>query len=463
MFNFDDIAGMDDVKEKIREAIVYPFKYQAKNQSSFKAKSSSILLYGPPGCGKTMFATAAANECGAFFVNFNLCYIKEFHLGESRKLIEKAIDDSRSHENVILFFDEICAQRHVSIDDPELGLLTDILNQMDDFQIDEPGKKSTKKRYLIAATYRPWNLSSELLERFDKKIFIQHPDYNTRKKFFEIILKDRPCNADISKLAEITKGYASAEIVYICDHAAKIPLRETIIEGKPKREITMQDFENVITSKESMLTSWYSTAMRELAYHNNAEMFPELIVAANAYFNPETQVGNSDKKITEYSISANIEKIIADTDIKAPVLEAVLQIAQDISRGRRDEKPIGIAFMVGDSENVLARSKQVLPNLMENSKLEERMITNPEFMENIKELAHLDGFFVISGNGVVEAVCRYFNAESMGLNSPSGYGLRYNLVAAMTMATKSVGIVVSQSRGRITIIKGGGFVKSFSP
>jgi len=166
------------------------------------------------------------------------------------------------------------------------------------------------------------------------------------------------------------------------------------------------------------------------------------------------------KRMENIDISSQIEKIIQDTDIKNPVLESVFNIAREISIEGREGKSVGTSFIVGNSKEVLARSKQLIHNPVESIPVNERMITDHEFCNTIKELSQLDGAFVVSGDGLVEAACRFLTADASRVNI-SGFGTKHFSVAAMTMATKAIGIVVSESGGRITIFKDGKILSSF--
>jgi|GEM_PF-965903 len=461
--SFDDIAGLEQVKENIKEAIVYPFKH-ADDYEWYKVKpGGGILLYGPPGCGKTMLAAAAAAECDAIFINLKISDIKDKFVGESEKKIKEIFNLARSYEKAILFFDEIDAlagERSGSMEGHERSLVNELLSQMDGIEA-----KGSEKRFLVlGATNRPWDVDIALRRpgRFDTTVFIPHPDLEARKKIFELNLKDRPCKVDISRVAGMTEGYASAEIVDICEKAAMIPLREKI-KGKVRREISISDFESVINEKKSVLCSWYPKAIKELGKSEDKEMFNDMFDAGKAFIikSPGTEKTGPEK--VDVNLSAKIDEIISGTDIKPEVLESIFMIAYEISREGREGKQIGTAFVIGDAKTVLAQSRQLAPNPMTGLKPEERMITNPEFSSTIKEFAQNDGVYVVSGEGVVEAAFRFLMADASSVNIPDGYGTKHNSVAAMTMAAKAVGIVVSQSGGRITIIKDGGFVKSFSP
>lgn len=281
---FDDIAGLDEVKENIKEAIVYPFKYPEEYEYFGVKPGGGILLYGPPGCGKTLLAAAAAAECDAVFINLKISDIKDKYVGESEKKIKEVFSLAREYGRAILFFDEIDAlagERSGSQEGHERSLVNELLAQMDGMEA-----KGTEKRYLVlAATNRPWDVDIALRRagRFDTTVFIPNPDFDARKKIFEIGIRNKPCNVDVVNLAEMTGGYASAEIVDICEKAAKIPLREKIKENRPRREITLEDFKKVIDERKSILSSWYPKALKELASTNEAEIFEELIEAAKRY------------------------------------------------------------------------------------------------------------------------------------------------------------------------------------
>ncbi|MCX9009931.1 MAG: diadenylate cyclase [Candidatus Methanoperedens sp.] len=134
----------------------------------------------------------------------------------------------------------------------------------------------------------------------------------------------------------------------------------------------------------------------------------------------------------------------------------------EISREGREGKPVGTSFIIGNSKDVLAKSKQLIHNPVEGISAKERMITDPEFSNTIKELAQLDGAFVVSGGGVVEAACGFLIADASNVSIPKGLGTKHFSVAAMTMATKAIGIVVSESGGRIMIFKDGKILSSSS-
>ncbi len=158
-----------------------------------------------------------------------------------------------------------------------------------------------------------------------------------------------------------------------------------------------------------------------------------------------------------------ISAILEGTDVKTEVLEAVIRVATEISREGREGKPVGTAFIIGDLEGVLARSSQFILNPFKGHMEDERRITDENLYENIKEFAQLDGAFVISGDGIVEAAGRYVTVDTSGVSIPMGMGSRHASVAGITMVTNSVGVVVSQSGGLIKIFRDGRIVWTLSP
>jgi DNA integrity scanning protein DisA with diadenylate cyclase activity len=151
----------------------------------------------------------------------------------------------------------------------------------------------------------------------------------------------------------------------------------------------------------------------------------------------------------------DITGLLRGTGINETIFEAMMKIALEISTEGREGRPIGTAFILGDSANVLAKSRQLILNPFQGYKREERLITNPDMLDNIKEFAQLDGAFVITGDGVVEAAGRYITIDTGMVKLPKGLGTRHNSVAAMTRGTDSIGIVVSQSGGVIRIFRNG--------
>lgn len=281
---FKDIAGLNEVKERIKENIVYPFKNPDHYKYYDVPTGGGILLYGPPGCGKTMMAAAAAAECEAVFISIKISDIKDKYVGESEKRIKEVFKLAREHERAIIFFDEMDAlatDRSDSGSGYEKSLVNELLAQMDGVDT-----KGANKYLILAATNLPWAIDTALRRagRFDNSIFIHEPDLAARKRLFEINLKNKPVSKSVNldELAKKTAGFASAEISQICKEAAKIPLREAIKKNS-RREISKADFDQVLGGMQTILASWYPKALKELVKGGEQEAFKELVDAGMKY------------------------------------------------------------------------------------------------------------------------------------------------------------------------------------
>ena len=179
-------------------------------------------------------------------------------------------------------------------------------------------------------------------------------------------------------------------------------------------------------------------------------------------------IGNdiTDRKMDVKEVSITIapwkKALIEGTDIQEPVFDAVYEIAAEISREGREGKPVGTTFVLGDTQNVLARSRQLILNPFQGHPRDACLITSPGLRETIKELAQLDGAFVVGGDGVVWAGGRYITIDTSTASVPKGLGTRHASVAGITQETRSVGIVVSQTGGRISLFRDGRVVRVIS-
>lgn len=180
-----------------------------------------------------------------------------------------------------------------------------------------------------------------------------------------------------------------------------------------------------------------------------------------------TLAGEADSlfiyKIDKEKLDFTIYDLIRMTDIKEEAFEAVVNIALGIGKEGREGRLIGTAFLIGDGERVLKNSTQLILNPFEGHMLEDRIITSPEISETVKELAQLEGVFVISKDGVIEAAGRYLNIDTSKVDIPRGLGTRHAAVAAMTVASNAIGVTVSQSGGVVRIFKNGEVIMRIEP
>ena len=225
---FDDVIGLDDVKELINQMVVYSFKYKEIYKAFNRDSGGGILLYGAPGTGKTMIAKAIANEIDAEFYSIKCSDIASKWYGESARNIKKLFDKARSHERSIIFFDEFDSlgsnRDHGNYNTVNM-VVSELLSQIDGFE----SKKNTV--LLIASTNKPWNIDSALLRsgRFNKKIYIGLPNKIARINLLIHELKDSPLSkVDLESISEKTEGYSSADIVELCNETKDIAIKRSI-------------------------------------------------------------------------------------------------------------------------------------------------------------------------------------------------------------------------------------------
>ncbi len=251
---FDDIVGLEDAKEAVKEKIVYPVTHSALYEKYGKKAGGGILLYGLPGTGKTMFAEAVASEIHADFYPIKCSDIKSKWYGESEQKVRKLFENARRSEKSVIFFDEFEAIGRKRTDGDDSGnndLVPEILSQMQGIHKD----RGNALLLVIAATNRPWDIDSALLRpgRFEEKIRIPLPDYEARHKLFELRLSNIPKEDDVSfdELAVMTEGFNGSDINEYCEKL-KMEIIKRAIETHLDTRITKADINFV---RQKMKTS----------------------------------------------------------------------------------------------------------------------------------------------------------------------------------------------------------------
>ncbi len=199
-----------------------------------------------------------------------------------------------------------------------------------------------------------------------------------------------------------------------------------------------------------------------VAFHKGIIREGDLVIALGSTISGEA-TSISVYKIDKDRFDFTLYDLIKSADIKQEVFEATLNIALEIGREGREGRLIGTAFLLGDSKNVMKKSKQLILNPFEGHIIGERVISEPEIGETIKELAQLDGAFVITEDGVIEAAGRYLNVDTSKVDIARGLGARHAAVAAITSVTKAIGITVSQSGGIVRVFRGGKIYMTIEP
>lgn len=252
--SWEHVIGLEDAKRAIRESIVYP----SKRADLFPLGwPRGILLYGPPGCGKTLLAAAAAAEIEGYFINVDAASMMSKWLGEAEKNISKLFTMARKlnaneHVPVLLFIDEIdslIGTRNSEVGG-EVRVKNQLLTEMDGLNF----KSKDIQVYVIGATNKPWSLESSFLRRFQKRIYVSLPDLASRTNLFDqytsLLRKEKTLKSE--ELAKISEGYSASDIKDICQSAQLRVVNELFESGNglntstDPRSITAQDFKEII-------------------------------------------------------------------------------------------------------------------------------------------------------------------------------------------------------------------------
>ncbi len=239
---FADIAGLEDVKQEIYLKMIYPFRHPELAQHYSIDVGGGLLLFGPPGTGKTMIAKAVATEVDAAMFVISPAQIMSKWVGEAEQNVRKLFDAAKAEPRSIIFMDEIEAlvpRRRSSDSTVMQRVVPQILQELEGFD-----RKAGRALLFMGATNEPWSLDAAVLRpgRFDAKVYVPLPDPEARFKLFEIYIGKRPLadDVDFAALVEKTDGYSGADIKAVGGRAATLPFLEAVAGGEP-RKITMTD------------------------------------------------------------------------------------------------------------------------------------------------------------------------------------------------------------------------------
>ncbi|MHA2060183.1 MAG: AAA family ATPase [Candidatus Ranarchaeia archaeon] len=247
---WSDVIGLEKAKSALKEAIILPLMKPEWFKGTRKPWSG-ILLFGPPGCGKTLLARSAANEIGAVFLNVDATAIFSKWVGESEKRLRAIFNYARDNSPSVIFLDEVDALVSSRGSTAEIGVEKRIKTQFM-MEIDGILSNRSKQVLVLGATNLPWELDQAIRRRFEKRIYIPPPDKKARQKLFQMFTRDLTIKSiDYSKLADLTAGYTGADLSLVCREASMIPIREVSIDGKiPPDDLTLRDLtqEDLVTT-----------------------------------------------------------------------------------------------------------------------------------------------------------------------------------------------------------------------
>ncbi|KAF2180545.1 AAA-domain-containing protein [Zopfia rhizophila CBS 207.26] len=239
--SFDDIGGLDSIIEELKESVIYPLTmpHLYSHSSSLLSAPSGVLLYGPPGCGKTMLAKALAHESGACFINLHISTLTEKWYGDSNKLVNAVFSLARKLQPSIVFIDEIDAvlgQRRSGEHEASGMVKAEFMTHWDGLaSSSRPGSTTPQRICILGATNRIQDIDEAILRRMPKKFPVALPNASQRHNIFSLILRgtkiDRD-NFDLDYLVRVSAGMSGSDIKEACRDAAMGPVREYIRKKK---------------------------------------------------------------------------------------------------------------------------------------------------------------------------------------------------------------------------------------
>jgi SpoVK/Ycf46/Vps4 family AAA+-type ATPase len=267
---------MDKVKEEIRLKIILPLQQPDLFKAYGKPVGGGILLFGPPGCGKTHLARATAGEVGATFLSVGLQDVLDLWLGNSERNLHQLFDEARRRAPSVLFFDEVDALGASRSDlrgSAGRNVVNQFLAELDGVDVSNEGV------LVLAATNAPWHLDTAFRRpgRFDRVVFVPPPDEAARRAILEILLRGKPAaNVDYQAVARRTDRFSGADLAGLVDLAVEAKLRQALRSGTPE-PITTGDLRDAAKQVRPTTREWFATARNYALYANEGGAYDEVL------------------------------------------------------------------------------------------------------------------------------------------------------------------------------------------
>ncbi|WP_091368366.1 ATP-binding protein [Actinokineospora alba] len=272
-----DVGGLAEVKKRLELSFLKPLRNPELRLRFGKSLRGGLLLWGPPGCGKTLVARALAGELGASFYEIGLSDVLDMWIGSSERNLRAIFDTARRNRPCLLFFDEIDAlgQKRSQLrggGSALRGVVNQILAELDGASTDNDGV------FVLAASNHPWDIDSALLRpgRFDRTVLVLPPDTDAREAILRFHLRGRPTDRiDLAKLAKLTDGRSGADLALICEQATEVAMDGSLTAGRLE-PITQRHLEDAARAVRPSIGEWMETARNYALYGNDTGAYDEL-------------------------------------------------------------------------------------------------------------------------------------------------------------------------------------------
>jgi SpoVK/Ycf46/Vps4 family AAA+-type ATPase len=271
-----DVGGMEAVKERLEVGFLAPMRNPELRRLYGKSLRGGLMLYGPPGCGKTFIARAVAGEMGAHFIVIGIPEVLDMYIGQSERNLHEVFAQARRNAPCVLFLDEVDAlgqKRSQTRNSATRGVVNQLLTELDSVAADNEGV------FVLAATNQPWDVDAALRRpgRFDRTLLVLPPDAPARTAILQYHLRDRPVERiDLTQIVSRTAGFSGADLAHLCETAAEKALIDSSRTGTV-RMIGMADFEAALREVRPSTGPWFNSARGVAMFANEGGAYDELL------------------------------------------------------------------------------------------------------------------------------------------------------------------------------------------
>lgn len=273
-----DVGGMDEVKERLEAAFLAPMRNPELRRLYGKSLRGGLLLYGPPGCGKTFIARAVAGELGANFLTVSLSDVLDMWIGASEKNIHDIFETARRQAPCVVFLDELDAlgaKRSRTHHSGLRNVVNQLLTELDGIA----SGAGNEGVFVLAATNVPWDVDIALRRpgRLDRTLLVLPPDAAARESILRYHLRERPIEAvDLGKLVKATEDFSGADLAHVCETAAEAALLDSARSGSV-RLITTKDLLGAAKQIKPSTEPWFAAARNVAMFANEGGLYDDLL------------------------------------------------------------------------------------------------------------------------------------------------------------------------------------------